>query len=161
MTDLEQQDAYVEDSDERTSTIEGEDQVFSKECISEEEATDRESDLDQGHVSSEQLDTKLISDVTIGLSDGLTVPFALTAGLSALGDTKVVIFGGMAELIAGAISMGIGGYLGVKGEAYDRPISSITTSGNLGELTRLDQQRGLPSNSHQRPYSCQIVSLQN
>lgn len=64
-----------------------------------------------------RLTARLISDATIGLSDGLTVPFALTAGLSALGETKVVVFGGLAELIAGAISMGLGGYLGAKAEA--------------------------------------------
>lgn len=64
------------------------------------------------------IDARVISDATIGLSDGLTVPFALTAGLSALGNTKVVIFGGLAELIAGAISMGLGGYLGAKSEMY-------------------------------------------
>ncbi|KUJ20350.1 DUF125-domain-containing protein [Mollisia scopiformis] len=64
-----------------------------------------------------RIDARMISDATIGLSDGLTVPFALTAGLSALGNTKVVIYGGMAELIAGAISMGLGGYLGAKSEA--------------------------------------------
>lgn len=62
------------------------------------------------------VDSRVISDVIIGLSDGMTVPFALTAGLSALGDTKVVVFGGLAELIAGAISMGLGGYLGAKSE---------------------------------------------
>lgn len=61
---------------------------------------------------------RIVSDATIGLSDGLTVPFALTAGLSALGSTKMVIFGGLAELIAGAISMGLGGYLGAKSELY-------------------------------------------
>ncbi|TVY57780.1 Protein CCC1 [Lachnellula cervina] len=64
-----------------------------------------------------RIDARVISDATIGLSDGLTVPFALTAGLSALGNTKVVIYGGFAELIAGAISMGLGGYLGAKSEA--------------------------------------------
>jgi vacuolar iron transporter family protein len=63
-------------------------------------------------------DARFISDAIIGLSDGLTVPFALTAGLSALGDSKVVIFGGLAELTAGAISMGLGGYLGAKSEEY-------------------------------------------
>ena len=68
---------------------------------------------------AKRLDPRIISDATIGLSDGLTVPFALTAGLSALGTTKVVIFGGLAELIAGAISMGLGGYLGAKSEMYD------------------------------------------
>ncbi len=66
-----------------------------------------------------KVDARIISDATIGLSDGLTVPFALTAGLSALGNTRVVIYGGIAELIAGAISMGLGGYLGAKSEAYD------------------------------------------
>ena len=65
-----------------------------------------------------RIDPRVVSDATIGLSDGLTVPFALTAGLSALGTTKVVIFGGLAELIAGAISMGLGGYLGAKSELY-------------------------------------------
>jgi hypothetical protein len=64
-----------------------------------------------------QIDPRTVSDVTLGLSDGLTVPFALTAGLAALGDTKIVVFAGMAEILAGSISMGIGGYLGASGEA--------------------------------------------
>ncbi|KAB5566868.1 CCC1 protein [Coniochaeta sp. 2T2.1] len=63
-----------------------------------------------------RITARVISDATIGLSDGLTVPFALTAGLSALGNTRVVVYGGLAELIAGAISMGLGGYLGAKSE---------------------------------------------
>jgi len=66
---------------------------------------------------SSRIDPRIISDAIIGLSDGLTVPFALTAGLSALGNTHVVIYGGLAELIAGSISMGLGGYLGAKSEA--------------------------------------------
>lgn len=53
----------------------------------------------------------LIRDSIIGFSDGLTVPFALTAGLSSLGNTKIVILGGLAELFAGSISMGLGAYL--------------------------------------------------
>jgi vacuolar iron transporter family protein len=52
----------------------------------------------------------------IGLSDGLTVPFALTAGLSALGESKYVVLAGVAELIAGCISMGIGGFLASQSE---------------------------------------------
>ncbi|POS82553.1 hypothetical protein EPUL_005154 [Erysiphe pulchra] len=64
-----------------------------------------------------RVDARLISDATIGLSDGLTVPFALTAGLSTMGNTDVVIYGGLAELTAGAISMGLGGYLGATSEA--------------------------------------------
>lgn len=42
---------------------------------------------------------------------------SLRAGLAALGDTKIVVFAGMAEILAGSISMGIGGYLGASGEA--------------------------------------------
>ena len=60
----------------------------------------------------------MISDAIIGLSDGMTVPFALTAGLASLGDTRLVVLGGLAELIAGAISRGLGGLLGAKSEAY-------------------------------------------
>lgn len=59
---------------------------------------------------------RMVSDSILGLSDGLTVPFALTAGLAAMGSTKVVILGGLAELMAGAISMGLGGYVGAKSE---------------------------------------------
>lgn len=66
--------------------------------------------------SRSRINPRLISDAILGLSDGLTVPFALSAGLSAMGDTKVVVIGGLAELIAGAISMGLGGYVGAKSE---------------------------------------------
>ncbi len=62
------------------------------------------------------LSQRIIPDASIGLSDGLTVPFALTAGLSSVGDTHIVILGGVAELIAGCISMGLGGWLAAKGE---------------------------------------------
>ena len=62
------------------------------------------SDPEPMEMKKFRVDARVISDAIIGLSDGLTVPFALTAGLSALGDTRVVISGGLAELIAGAIS---------------------------------------------------------
>ncbi|PLW07507.1 hypothetical protein PCASD_23611 [Puccinia coronata f. sp. avenae] len=57
------------------------------------------------------IDIDLVRNIIIGLSDGLTVPFGLTAGLSSLGSSRLVVVAGMAELISGAISMGIGGYL--------------------------------------------------
>lgn len=79
-------------------------------------SSDVESGKQEKRSSRFSIDGRTVSDAIIGLSDGMTVPFALTAGLSALGDTKVVVFGGMAELIAGAISMGLGGYLGAKSE---------------------------------------------
>lgn len=60
---------------------------------------------------------RFLSDFTLGFSDGLTVPFALSAGLSSLGHTQTVIDAGLAELCAGSISMGIGGYLSAHDEA--------------------------------------------
>jgi vacuolar iron transporter family protein len=55
--------------------------------------------------------TDVLRDMIIGFADGLTVPFALTAGLSSLNSTKLVIIGGLAELFSGMISMGLGAYL--------------------------------------------------
>ncbi|GAD93286.1 vacuolar iron transporter Ccc1, putative [Paecilomyces variotii No. 5] len=90
---------------------------FQKELQDLESTSGSSTDNERSEKSSFKIvDARIVSDAIIGLSDGMTVPFALTAGLSALGDTKVVVFGGMAELIAGAISMGLGGYLGAKSE---------------------------------------------
>jgi VIT1/CCC1 family predicted Fe2+/Mn2+ transporter len=59
----------------------------------------------------------LLSDIVIGMSDGLTVPFALAAGLSgAVDSTSVIIVAGIAEIAAGSIAMGLGGYLAGKTE---------------------------------------------
>ncbi len=58
-----------------------------------------------------------ITDMVIGLSDGLTVPFALAAGLSgAVNSNAIVITAGIAEIVAGCIAMGLGGYLAGKTE---------------------------------------------
>lgn len=54
----------------------------------------------------------MLQDIVIGLSDGLTVPFALAAGLSgAVSSSALVITAGLAEIVAGSIAMGLGGYL--------------------------------------------------
>ena len=75
-----------------------------------------------------------IRDIVIGLSDGLTVPFALAAGLSsAVNNNSIIITAGLAEIIAGSIAMGLGGYLAGKTEIehYDselkREYSEIET----------------------------------
>lgn len=61
--------------------------------------------------------SELVRDIVIGMSDGLTVPFALAAGLSgAVTDTGIVVTAGIAEVIAGSIAMGLGGYLAGKTE---------------------------------------------
>lgn len=62
------------------------------------------------------IDPDFARDCIVGLSDGLTVPFALTAGLSSVGSSKLVVLAGLAELVSGAISMGIGGFLSAQAE---------------------------------------------
>jgi VIT1/CCC1 family predicted Fe2+/Mn2+ transporter len=60
----------------------------------------------------------LVRDIVIGMSDGLTVPFALAAGLSgAVASTAIVVTAGLAEVAAGSIAMGLGGYLAARGDA--------------------------------------------
>lgn len=59
-----------------------------------------------------------VRDLVIGMSDGLTVPFALAAGLSgAVDTTRIIVTAGLAEIAAGAIAMGLGGYLAAQSEA--------------------------------------------
>src|SRR5690349_22779569 len=59
-----------------------------------------------------------VRDVVIGMSDGLTVPFALAAGLSgAVDTTRIIVTAGLAEIAAGSIAMGLGGYLAAKSDA--------------------------------------------
>ncbi len=61
---------------------------------------------------------EVVRDVVIGMSDGLTVPFALAAGLSgAVDNSRIVVIAGLAEIAAGSIAMGLGGYLAAKSDA--------------------------------------------
>jgi hypothetical protein len=61
--------------------------------------------------------SEYISSAVLGMADGLTVPFALTAGLSSIGSSKLVVVGGLAEIVAGMISMGLGEYLSTSTKA--------------------------------------------
>jgi VIT1/CCC1 family predicted Fe2+/Mn2+ transporter len=61
---------------------------------------------------------EVVRDIVIGMSDGLTVPFALAAGLTgAIDNSRIVVTAGMAEIAAGSIAMGLGGYLAARGDA--------------------------------------------
>lgn len=62
--------------------------------------------------------SEVVRDIVIGISDGLTVPFALAAGLSGtVNSTTIVVTAGLAEIAAGSIAMGLGGYLAAKSDA--------------------------------------------
>jgi len=70
------------------------------------------------HHEEEHLQSSdLLRDVVIGMSDGLTVPFALAAGLTgAVSNSSIIVIAGIAEIVAGSIAMGLGGYLAGKTE---------------------------------------------
>ena len=70
------------------------------------------------HVERHFTASNVVRDVVIGMADGLTVPFALAAGLSgAIESTGIVVTAGLAEIAAGSIAMGLGGYLAAKSDA--------------------------------------------
>jgi len=74
------------------------------------------------HVERHFTGSATVRDVVIGMSDGLTVPFALAAGLSgAIDNTSIIVTAGLAEMAAGSIAMGLGGYLAGRSDAehYD------------------------------------------
>ena len=74
-------------------------------------------DHDHSHPELHLKSSALLTDIVIGISDGLTVPFALAAGLSgAVHNTQVIVIAGIAEIAAGSIAMGLGGYLAGKTE---------------------------------------------
>src|SRR5256712_12834604 len=61
---------------------------------------------------------QIVRDLVLGMADGLTVPFALAAGLTgAIETTWIIVVAGLAEVAAGAIAMGLGGYLAARSEA--------------------------------------------
>jgi len=70
------------------------------------------------HIERHFTSSEIVRDVVIGMADGLTVPFALAAGLSgAIDQTAIIVTAGLAEIAAGSIAMGLGGYLAAKSDA--------------------------------------------
>jgi vacuolar iron transporter family protein len=70
------------------------------------------------HIERHFTSSLTVRDIVIGMSDGLTVPFALAAGLSgAVDSSAIIVTAGLAEIAAGSIAMGLGGYLAAKSDA--------------------------------------------
>src|SRR5204863_6121267 len=99
-----------------------------------------------------------VRDIVIGMSDGLTVPFALAAGLSgAVDGTRVIITAGLAEVAAGAIAMGLGGYLAARTDAEHYATERETELRETYELPEKESEEvaevfrayGLPENTVQ------------
>src|SRR3984957_14750022 len=91
----------------------------------------------EGHFGS----TALVRDVVIGMSDGLTVPFALAAGLSgAVNSSHVVVLAGLAEIAAGSIAMGLGGFLAAQGDAEHYASERMREEREIVDRTRDEEE---------------------
>jgi VIT1/CCC1 family predicted Fe2+/Mn2+ transporter len=111
------------------------------------------------HAEKHFTSSNFVRDMVIGMSDGLTVPFALAAGLSgAIANTRFIVIGGLAEIAAGSIAMGLGGYLAARGDAehYEqektreyREIKEIPEE-EKAEVSRVFQDYGLPAEESAR-----------
>ncbi len=81
-----------------------------------------------------------VRDIVIGMSDGLTVPFALAAGLSgAVSSTTIIITAGLAEIAAGSIAMGLGGYLAAHSDAEHYASERIREQQEIKEKTEAEK----------------------
>lgn len=104
------------------------------------------------HAETHFTASNFIRDIVIGMADGLTVPFALAAGLSgAVQNTRLIVIGGLAEIAAGSIAMGLGGYLAARGDAEhyeqerareEREVIEVPQE-EMAEVSRVFQNYGL------------------
>src|SRR5271155_4525183 len=93
------------------------------------------------HIEAHFESTAAVRDVVIGLSDGLTVPFALAAGLSgAVASSHIIVLAGLAEIAAGSIAMGLGGYLAARGDAEHYTSERLREEREIVERTRDEEE---------------------
>ena len=93
------------------------------------------------HVERHFTSGEAVRDIVIGMSDGLTVPFALAAGLSgAVQSTSIVITAGLAEIAAGSIAMGLGGYLAARSDAEHYASERLREQTEVREIPEAESQ---------------------
>ena len=104
----------------------------------------------------------MVRDIVIGMADGLTVPFALAAGLSGAVDTsRLIVVAGLAEIAAGSIAMGLGGYLAARTDAEHYASERIREEHEI--IERADDERAevleiLDSYGVERVHGTQILA---
>jgi vacuolar iron transporter family protein len=92
------------------------------------------------HVERHFTAGETVRDIVIGMSDGLTVPFALAAGLSgAVSSTTIIITAGLAEIAAGSIAMGLGGYLAARSDAEHYASERLREQQEINEKTEAEK----------------------
>lgn len=93
------------------------------------------------HVEQHFTAGETVRDIVIGMSDGLTVPFALAAGLSgAVSTTSIIVTAGLAEIAAGSIAMGLGGYLAARSDAEHYTSERSREQREIREKTEAEKQ---------------------
>lgn len=93
------------------------------------------------HVEEHFTAGETVRDIVIGMSDGLTVPFALAAGLSgAVSATGIIVTAGLAEIAAGSIAMGLGGYLAARSDAEHYASERNREQREISEKTEAEKQ---------------------
>jgi vacuolar iron transporter family protein len=106
------------------------------------------------HIERHFTGSETVKDIVIGMADGLTVPFALAAGLSgAIETTSIIVTAGLAEIAAGSIAMGLGGYMAAKSDAehYDseraREVAEVSEKAEVeaSEVAEVFESYGLTS----------------
>jgi VIT1/CCC1 family predicted Fe2+/Mn2+ transporter len=93
------------------------------------------------HIERHFTATATVRDVVIGMSDGLTVPFALAAGLSgAAAATNIVVTAGLAEIAAGSIAMGLGGYLAARTDAEHYAAEQVREQQEIVDVPQMEEE---------------------
>jgi VIT1/CCC1 family predicted Fe2+/Mn2+ transporter len=93
------------------------------------------------HIERHFTGSATVRDIVIGMSDGLTVPFALAAGLSgAIDNTSIIVTAGLAEIAAGSIAMGLGGYLAARSDAEHYHAERAREETEVREKAELEAQ---------------------
>jgi len=91
------------------------------------------------HIEEHFTASAAVRDVVIGMADGLTVPFALAAGLSgAVNSTGVIITAGLAEIAAGSIAMGLGGFLAARSDAEHYESERVREHNEIRDLPEVE-----------------------
>ena len=93
------------------------------------------------HVEAHFSGSEVVRDIVLGMSDGLTVPFALAAGLTgAVQSSRVILVAGVAELAAGAIAMGLGGYMAARSEADTWASELVREGQEVDEIPEVERE---------------------
>jgi VIT1/CCC1 family predicted Fe2+/Mn2+ transporter len=93
------------------------------------------------HIESHFTSSLTVRDIIIGMSDGLTVPFALAAGLTgATTVTNLIVTAGLAEITAGSIAMGLGGYLAARSDTEHYVSERLREQKEVSEIPEVEAQ---------------------